>query len=46
MNLSEFVRNQPWRIWVFVIALNIVAFLGMFFLKMKGIDLYSFRGGT
>ncbi|KGG16169.1 hypothetical protein EV06_0879 [Prochlorococcus sp. MIT 0602] len=42
----KFSANQPWRLWLFVIALNLVAFIGLFFLKAKGIDLYSFRGGS
>ena len=38
-------ENQPWKLWVFVIGLNMVGFLGLMFLKIQGIDLYSFRSG-
>ncbi len=37
--------SGSWKLWAFVIGLNIIAFFGTFYLKSKGIDLYSFRGG-
>ncbi|AAP99749.1 MULTISPECIES: hypothetical protein [Prochlorococcus] len=46
MKTPKFANNQPWRVWLFVIGLNILAFIGVFFLKLKGIDLYAFRGGS
>ena len=36
--------NQPWKLWIFVICLNIAAFIGVLYLKSQGIDLYAFRG--
>ncbi len=45
MNKQEFSTSQPWRVWAFVIGLNVVAFIGMIYLREKGIDLYAFRGG-
>ncbi len=38
--------NQPWRLWLFVIGLNIIGFIGVFYLQSKGIDLYAFRGSS
>ncbi len=38
--------SNSWRIWLFVAALNLVALGGVYFLKIKGIDLYHFRGGN
>tara|TARA_B100000700_G_C14745805_1_gene715169 strand:- start:641 stop:790 length:150 start_codon:yes stop_codon:yes gene_type:complete len=34
-------KNQPWRLWLFVLILNLVGFLGLYFLKAKGIDIYA-----
>ncbi len=38
--------DQPWRIWIFVLGLNAIAFIGLFILKAKGIDVYAFKGGA
>ncbi len=38
--------NQPWRLWVFVLGLNILAFVGVIYLRSQGIDLYAFRGSS
>ena len=46
MNKFRVSSDQPWRLWLFVIGLNIIGFVGLFFLKAKGIDLYAFRGGS
>ncbi len=45
MKIPKAYKNQPWRLWFFVIGLNMVGFLGLIFLKTQGIDLYSFRSG-
>ncbi len=38
-------KNQPVRLWLFVLGLNLIAFLGFLYIKFKGISLYSFTGG-
>ncbi len=38
--------SQPWRLWGFVIGLNIVGVIGVIYLRSKGIDLYAFRGSS
>tara|TARA_B100000945_G_scaffold285004_1_gene254977 strand:- start:1677 stop:1805 length:129 start_codon:yes stop_codon:yes gene_type:complete len=35
---------QNWKLWIFVIGLNVIAICGATYLKSKGIDLYAFRG--
>ena len=35
---------KPWKLWIFVFCLNIVAIGGALYLKSIGIDLYAFRG--
>ena len=37
---------KNWKIWIFVIGLNIIGFAGAVYLKSKGIDLFAFRGGA
>ena len=34
-------QQQPWRVWAFVIGLNVLGFTGYFILKAMGITLYS-----
>ena len=34
-------KNQPWKIWLFVIGLNLIGFVGLFLLKQRGIDVYA-----
>tara|TARA_B100000700_G_scaffold272339_1_gene315893 strand:+ start:435 stop:557 length:123 start_codon:yes stop_codon:yes gene_type:complete len=34
-------KTQPWRLWLFVLALNLLGFTGFFILKLKGIDIYA-----
>ncbi len=36
-------KNQSWKVWVFVICLNMIAVGGALYLKSIGIDLYAFR---
>ena len=38
--------NTPWKVWAFVIALNVVGLLGAMYLQSKGIDVFAFRGGS
>jgi len=32
-------KDQPWRVWAFVIGLNLVGFIGLYF--MQGFDLHK-----
>ena len=36
--------NQSWKVWIFVVILNILAIGGAIYLKSIGVDLYAFRG--
>tara|TARA_Y100001968_G_scaffold325167_1_gene365950 strand:- start:238 stop:369 length:132 start_codon:yes stop_codon:yes gene_type:complete len=37
----EIQKNQPWILWSFVLALNLIGFAGLYFLKKHGIDIYA-----
>ena len=37
----KIAKNQPWRIWIFVLGLNFLGFLGLYILKGRGIDVYA-----
>ena len=37
--IKKIDSGQPSRIWIFVITLNIIGFMGFFILKIYGIDL-------
>ncbi len=39
-------QKQPWKVWAFVVGLNVVGFLGAIYLQSRGIDVFSFRGGS
>ena len=39
-------EKQPWKVWGFVIGLNVVGVLGAIYLQSKGIDVFAFRGGS
>jgi len=39
-------EKQPWKVWGFVISLNVAGLLGAMFLQSKGIDVFAFRGGS
>ncbi len=36
-------REYPWKIWAFVIALNIIGILGAFYLQSKGINVFALK---
>ena len=38
-------QKRTWKVWVFVIGLNVAGFLGVIYLKSKGIDVFALRGG-
>ena len=53
MTASEKASNQgmekekrPWKVWGFVIGLNVAGVLGAIYLQSKGIDVFAFRGGS
>ena len=37
--IKEIDSNQPIKVWLFVLVLNIVGFAGYFYLRIKGIHL-------
>ena len=39
-------KKTPWKVWTFVIGLNVVGLLGAMYLQSKGIDVFAFRGGS
>ena len=39
LKLKKFDSNQPIKAWLFVLILNIVGFVGYFYLKMNDIHL-------
>ena len=39
-------NKKPWKVWAFVIGLNVVGLLGAMYLQSKGIDVFAFRGGS
>ena len=38
--------NQSWKVWIFVLFLNILAIAGALYLKSIGVDLYAFRASS
>ena len=38
-------QNRTWKVWVFVIGLNVAGLLGAIYLESKGIDVVALRGG-
>ena len=39
LKIKKFASDQPIKAWIFVIALNIVGFMGYFYLKLNNIQL-------
>ena len=39
-------NKTPWKVWFFVIGLNVAGILGAIYLQSKGIDVFAFRGGS
>tara|TARA_Y100001968_G_scaffold99410_1_gene89431 strand:+ start:102 stop:233 length:132 start_codon:yes stop_codon:yes gene_type:complete len=39
-------NKTSWKVWFFVIGLNVVGFFGAIYLQSKGINVFSVRGGT
>ena len=39
-------NKTPWKVWAFVIGLNIVGLFGAMYLQSKGINVFAIRGGS
>ena len=39
-------KKQPWKVWAFVIGLNVAGLVGAIYLQSRGIDVFAFRGGS
>tara|TARA_Y100001968_G_scaffold61818_1_gene52576 strand:+ start:317 stop:448 length:132 start_codon:yes stop_codon:yes gene_type:complete len=39
-------RKTSWKVWAFVIGLNVVGFFGAKYLQSKGINVFAIRGGS
>ena len=39
-------NKTPWKVWAFVIGLNVVGLLGAMYLQSKGINVFAIRGGS
>ncbi len=39
-------ENKEWRLWLFVISLNIIGILGGIYLQSKGINVFALKGGS
>jgi len=35
----------PWKVWIFVIGLNVAGLWGAIYLQSKGINVFALRGG-
>ena len=45
-NQREEKQKRTWKVWVFVIGLNVAGLLGALYLQSKGIDVFALRGGS
>ena len=41
-NQGKEKEKRPWKVWGFVIGLNVAGVLGAIYLKSKGIDVFAF----
>ena len=39
-------KKTAWKVWVFVICLNIVGLVGAIYLQSKGINVFAVKGGS
>ena len=39
-------KKTPWKVWGFVIGLNVAGVLGALYLQSKGINVFAIRGGS
>ena len=39
-------NKTPWKVWAFVIGLNVVGLFGAIYLQSKGINVFAIRGGS
>ena len=45
-NQKKEKQKTTWKVWVFVIGLNVAGLLGAIYLESKGIDVFALRGGS
>tara|TARA_Y100001968_G_C19293720_1_gene685534 strand:+ start:513 stop:725 length:213 start_codon:yes stop_codon:yes gene_type:complete len=45
-NQKKEKQKRTWKVWAFVIGLNIVGLLGVIYLKSNGIDVFALRGDS
>tara|TARA_B100001250_G_C19484552_1_gene650202 strand:+ start:511 stop:642 length:132 start_codon:yes stop_codon:yes gene_type:complete len=39
-------KKTSLKIWIFVIGLNLIGFLGAIYLQSKGINVFAIKGGS
>ena len=45
MGIMEEKEKKQWKIWVFVIGLNIIGALGAIYLQSVGVNVFALNGG-
>jgi hypothetical protein len=45
-NQGKEKEKRSWKVWGFVIGLNVAGVLGALYLQSKGIDVFAFRGSS
>ena len=46
LQIMDEQRKTTWKVWAFVIGLNVVGFFGAKYLQSKGINVFAIRGGS
>ena len=46
MLIMDEQNKTPWKVWFFVICLNVIGLLGAMYLQSKGINVFAIRGGS
>ena len=46
LQIMDDLSKTTWKVWAFVIGLNVVGFLGATYLQSKGINVFTIRGGS
>ncbi len=46
LNQMKEKPKQPWKVWAFVIGLNVAGLLGAIYLQSRGIDVFALRGSS
>ena len=39
-------KKAPWKVWAFVVGLNVIGLLGVNYLQSKEINVFAIRGGS